>query len=71
MDQEENTTINAIKGDYLSTDQVMDLLGISRQTIYNWTCAKKLPYYKWGKTLKFHIRDIEAYIEKTRQEAIS
>ncbi len=70
MDQEVNATINAIKNDYLSTEEVMDLLGISRQTIHNWTCAKKLPYYKWGKSLRFHIRDIQAYIDKTRQEAI-
>ena len=75
MANEESTPSNlvllSIKNDYLNTDQVMELLGVSRQTIHNWTCAKKLPYYKFGKTLRFHIRDIQAYIEATRQEAIS
>ncbi|MBP7262816.1 MAG: helix-turn-helix domain-containing protein [Spirochaetia bacterium] len=75
MANEESTPSNlvllSIKNDYLNTDQVMELLGVSRQTIHNWTCAKKLPYYKFGKTLRFHIRDIQAYIETTRQEAIS
>lgn len=71
MEQEADAIIKSIKNDYLTTEQVMDLLGISRQTIYNWTCGKKLPYYRYGKTLRFHIRDIQAYIETTRQEAIS
>ncbi|GAB1431577.1 hypothetical protein MASR2M29_02020 [Spirochaetota bacterium] len=74
MANEEITTSNlillSIKNEYLNTDQVMELLGVSRQTIHNWTCSKKITCYKFGKTLKFHINDIKAYIESTRQEAI-
>ena len=71
--QECNTSediIQSLKEDYLDTEQVMSLLGISKQTIHNWTCSRKIPYYKYGKTLKFHVRDIQAYIESTRQESI-
>jgi excisionase family DNA binding protein len=62
--------ITAIKNEYLNTDELMDLLGVSRQTIHNWTCSKKIAYYKFGKTLKFHINDIKAFIESTKQEAV-
>jgi len=62
--------MRSIRDDYLDTEQVMALLGVSQQTIHNWTCARKLPYYKYGKTLRFKIQDIQAYIESTRQEAI-
>lgn len=65
-----NEIIRSITNDYLTTEQVMDILGVSRQTIHNWTCARKLPYYKFGKTLRFKAQDIQSYIESTRQEAI-
>lgn len=60
----------SLKNDYLSAEEVMSLLGVSRQTIYNWTCGRKLPCYKFGKVLRFHIKDIQKFVESTRQEAI-
>lgn len=71
--QQSNATdeiIRAIRNDYLTTDQVMALLGVSRQTVHNWTCAKRLPFYKFGKVLRFNIRDIQNFIESTRKEAL-
>ncbi len=62
--------IRSITNDYLTTEQVMALLGVSRQTIHNWTCAKRIPCYKFGKVLRFNIKDIYAFIESTRRDAI-
>jgi excisionase family DNA binding protein len=62
--------VKSIANDYLTTEQVMSLLGVSRQTIHNWTCSRKLPFYKFGKTLRFKAQDIQSYIESTRKEAI-
>lgn len=74
MSEIENTNsdliLSSIKSEYLNTYQVMELLGVSHQTIHNWTCSKKITFYKFGKTLKFHIDDIKNFIESTRQEAI-
>lgn len=62
--------IRSIANDYLTTEQVMSLLGVSRQTIHNWTCAKRIPCYKYGKVLRFKIKDIYDFIESTRRDAI-
>jgi excisionase family DNA binding protein len=65
-----NPVVLSIKNEFLNTEQLMELLGVSRQTIHNWTCSKKITCYKFGKTLRFHIDDIRKFIESTRQEAI-
>lgn len=43
--------IRSITNDYLTTEQVMALLGVSRQTIHNWTCAKESLAISLGKSL--------------------
>ena len=56
--------------DFMGIDELSSYLNISKKTIYNYTCAKIIPYYKIGKVLRFKKSDIEQWIEKQRIEAI-
>ncbi len=48
----------------LKPREVADLLGISLHTLYGWTSAKKVPFRKVGRLLRFDAREIELW---TRQ----
>lgn len=52
---------------YLTLEELRELHPIhpSRQTVYNWTHAKRIPYRKSGKTLIFVRSEIEKFIEET------
>jgi excisionase family DNA binding protein len=56
--------------DYITTDQLIEMLGVSRQTIHNWTSSKQITYYKFGKNLRFKRSDIEAFISSRCHRAI-
>jgi len=58
------------RDDYCGIEELADWLELSKNTIYNYTCAKKIPYYKIGKILRFKKADICDWIEKQRIEAI-
>lgn len=47
----------------LSTQQVMEFLQISRQTLYRYVKSRKLKAYRIGKQLKFKEEDVKTFIE--------
>ena len=55
---------------YLTVEQVMEILGVSRSTIHNWTCSKQITYYKFGKTLRFKESDIAIFIDSRCRKAM-
>ncbi len=44
---------------YLTTDDVMEMLGVSRTTIKNWRDNKLLPYRKFGRSVRFTMEDVK------------
>jgi excisionase family DNA binding protein len=49
----------------LSVDEVSEMLGVTKATIYSWTSRNKIPHIKLSKRLlKFSKNDIEAWIAK-------
>jgi len=51
----------------LSIDEVSEILGLKKSTLYRWAWAKKaLTYYKIGGKIKYKNKDIEDYIAKSR-----
>ena len=49
----------------LSVDEVSEMLGVTKATIYSWTSRNKIPHIKLSKRLlKFRKNDIEAWIAK-------
>lgn len=58
------------QNELIDISQVMDELKIARQTVYNWTCSRKINHYKIGKKLFFKRADIKQYIERCKVESV-
>ena len=53
----------------LDTKEAAELLGISRNTLYEWVVQRKIPYIKVGRLTKFRREDLEAWLkQRTQQE---
>lgn len=48
---------------WLSVLEVAKYLGISKETIYRWLEADKIPAHKIGKQWKFQISEIDTWIK--------
>lgn len=50
----------------LTIKDVMGILKVSRQTVYNLMLHKKLPHYKIGGAVRFKKSDVEKYIDSCK-----
>jgi excisionase family DNA binding protein len=48
----------------LTTSQVADKIGVTRQTVFNWIKAKKLPALKIGGAWRVWPEDVDAFINQ-------
>ncbi|MBS3999162.1 MAG: helix-turn-helix domain-containing protein [Desulfobulbaceae bacterium] len=48
----------------ISTSKLIEILGVSRTTIYKWRRDGKIPYFKIGKMVYFDLNDIMSHINK-------
>lgn len=55
-----------LKKSLLSVPQVVELLNVSRRTVYNWIERGILPAIRIAGTVRFHPEDIQALIESER-----
>jgi excisionase family DNA binding protein len=53
---------------YINIEQLADCLSISVFTLYSWVHQKKIPYYKFGKAVRFKMQEINEWIENNRIE---
>jgi len=51
---------------YLSPKELSQYLGVSLQTVYEWTSQKKIPYVKLGRLVKFDIKEIDKWMLSQR-----
>lgn len=53
----------------LSTKQLAKILNCSSGTLHNNRCrGKGLPYYKIGRRVMYHPKDVQAYLKERRVE---
>lgn len=54
------------ENEMLTTKQVAEMLKIKPSTIFAWKCLgkMKIPYYSFGKSLRFKRKDVIEYINK-------
>lgn len=52
----------------LSVNQLADILGLRKITIYEWVRNNKIPFIKLGKRVLFYPNDIEEFIKTNRVE---
>jgi excisionase family DNA binding protein len=47
---------------WLSVDEIADYLGVSKDTVYTWLRAKRLPGHKIGRFWKFKKEEVDAWV---------
>jgi excisionase family DNA binding protein len=52
----------------LNVNQLADILGLKKITIYEWVRSNKIPFVKLGKRVLFQPSDVEEFIKKNRVE---
>lgn len=55
---------------FLTMEEVGDLIGVDRSTIYNWKRKGLLPYYKLGKrAVRFKLTEILQWLGTQKKDA--
>jgi excisionase family DNA binding protein len=57
-----------IKDRWLSVQEIGMYLGVSKETIYRWLEAKKIPAHKIGKQWKFKTSDVDNWVTSGEAE---
>ncbi len=52
----------------LKIDELSDLLGISRRTLYDWTHTGFIPCYKFPKGVRFKASTVEKWLTKRKRK---
>lgn len=52
----------------LSVKEAADLLGVSRDMLYEWVSRRKIPFIKFGRLVKFTEEDLNKFIRTCRVE---
>jgi excisionase family DNA binding protein len=47
---------------WLAVDEIADYLGVSKDTVYTWLRAKRLPGHKIGRFWKFKKEEVDAWV---------
>ncbi len=47
---------------WLSVQEIAHYLGISKETVYRWLEAKKIPAHKIGRQWKFKMKEVDYWI---------
>ena len=50
----------------IEIDELSSMLGVSKNTLYDWCAVKKIPHIKLGKFLRFKSADIESWLQAKR-----
>lgn len=56
-------------GEFLSAEEVAEILGLKIQTLALWRCYKKeLPFFHVGRLVRYKRQDVEAWLARRRVE---
>ena len=50
----------------IEIDELSLMLGVSKNTLYDWCAVKKIPHIKMGKFLRFNAAEIENWLQAKR-----
>ncbi|MGD0336208.1 MAG: helix-turn-helix domain-containing protein [Candidatus Omnitrophota bacterium] len=51
---------------FIGIEECAEYLGLTVGTLYVWTHQRKIPHFKFGKRVKFDLRELEGWIRKKR-----
>lgn len=53
---------------FISITELATRLGLAKQTIYEWTSMKTIPYYKIGRLVRFDEDEIDKWLMERKQQ---
>lgn len=59
----------ATRKEWLTTDEVMEMLQCSRRHVQYLRDSKQLDYSQNGRTIRYHIEDVEAFLNSHKVES--
>lgn len=62
FDRNEETGLSHLRKIWLTGDEVIHLLGISKRTLQNYRDQRKLPFSQVGRKIYYKASDIEEYL---------
>jgi len=51
---------------YYNTKEISEMLGFNAGTIRNWVSQRRIPFTKFGRTVRFNTDDIEEWLKKNK-----
>jgi excisionase family DNA binding protein len=51
----------------INIDELSLMLGVAKNTLYDWCAIRKIPHYKLGKLTKFKADEIEAWLAEKKR----
>lgn len=54
----------------LHTLEAADMLGISKRTLQELSAARKIAQIKFGRNVRYDVRDLEAFAEANKSKAV-
>jgi len=55
----------------INIDELSLMLGVAKNTLYDWCAIRKIPHYKLGKLTKFKVDEIEVWLTEKKRSVIS
>jgi len=55
---------------FIGPKELAEYLGLSSETIRSWVWQRKIRYHKFGRLVKFDLREIDAWAQENRVEKI-
>ncbi len=55
---------------YINPKEFAEYTGLSLETIRSWVWQRKIPFHKFGRLVKFDLREIDAWAQENRVEKI-
>jgi len=56
--------------EYLTIDDLAQYLNMRRSTVYSWVENKQIPFFRFGRLLRFRREEIDAWTESHREKTI-
>jgi len=56
---------------YIGVDEVCELTGLARGSIYQYTCKKIIPHKKFGKLVRFEEQKILDWMDEVIEEGVN
>ncbi len=50
---------------YVTADEAAGFVGVNKFTIYKWALERRVPSYKFGKSRRFRLSDLDRFVQES------